>query len=267
MRRTLAAAVIAATLGLTGCTSAPPPVSEKVQAAYEEGLKQAAGPQEVQFVTLEEVLPKLRAGEPFTLTVIGDSTGYSTTGWVRPTVEVITAATGKAAVVHDWDATAVGYAAPVTIGDGQPTLTVWNGSASGKNADYAAENAAALMPEKSDLIIINHGHNSGAVFNAMEHLKRLVSAVRTSGNGKDAALVVTAQNPRTDGEAGKVGAEVVAATKETAATYEGVTVLDVHSAFQNSGQPLPSLLVSDGLHPSPAGYEVWSAAVLESLGF
>lgn len=244
-----------------------PPVSDKVQAAYEAGLKQATGPQEVKITELQEVLPRLKAGGPFTLAVIGDSTGFSSTGWVRPTVEAITAQTGKAAIVRDWDVDTGAYAAPITVGDGEPTLTVWNGSASGRNADYAAQNIATLLPEKADLVIVNHGHNSPAVYNATEHLKRLLNAIRTGTNGKDAALVVTAQNPRTDGEAAKIDAEVVTATKTTAATYKGATVLDVYGGFQDGGQPLPSLLAADGLHPSPAGYKVWSAAALKLLGF
>jgi lysophospholipase L1-like esterase len=260
------AAALALTVVLTSVSHpAPPPVSDKVQAAYDAGKTLAPTVRRVPD-KLADVLPKLHTTkDEFVLTVLGDSTGVGPQAWVRQTVERVAEASGRYTAIHEWSPDTGAYAPPVYVGpEGPVTLIVYNGSASGKNASYAAENLPALLPNKSDLIIINHGHNSPALLNAMEHIKRLINMIGGTAN-EYSAIVVTAQNPRLDAGAA-VDAEVVAATRELPVTYPSISVLDAYAAFEAAGD-LEPMLAGDGLHPAAPGHKVWADAAVKLLGF
>lgn len=48
--------------------------------------------------------------------------------------------------------------------------------------------------------------------------------------------------------------------------FPELAVIDVQSAFKAAGD-LPSLLLPDGLHPSPAGSQIWAQTVLKVMKF
>jgi lysophospholipase L1-like esterase len=244
---------------------APPQVSEKVAAAAKaaETLKPVASKMPL---TLAEVLPNLKSGKgQFVLTVLGDSTGVGPQAWVRQSLQRIADDTGRPASLRNWNPKTGKYDAPEHVGPaGKETLIVWNGSASGQNASYASQHLVAMLPQKSDLVIINHGHNSPALMNATEHLRGLITAVWRTESER-AAIVVTAQNPRLDTGA-KIDAEVVKMTKAIPATFPTISVIDAYKAFEDAGN-LEALISGDGLHPNPEGQQVWTAAVMDALGF
>ncbi|GAP54015.1 gdsl-Like Lipase/Acylhydrolase [Arthrobacter sp. Hiyo6] len=267
----IGAAVVATLVTVVAVTSyatAPkdyPVVSDKVYAEYL--AKQTLAPKEDKSpLKLADVLPKLHAkDQEFVLTVIGDSTGFGPQAWVRQTVQRVADATGRPTSIRDWDSKIGDYGPPQHIGPaGKETLIVWNGSASGQNASYATAHLPAMLPQKSDLVIINHGHNSPVLMNATEHIRGLINAIWRTDSER-AAIVVIAQNPRLDAGA-KVDADVVAMTKGLPSSYPTISVLDVYSLFTAAGDLAP-LLSPDGLHPAAPGYKIWTDAAVKMLGF
>jgi len=242
-----------------------PPVSAQVQAAYDAGKTLAPTAKKLPN-KLADVLPKLHdPNQEFVLTVLGDSTGFGSQAWVRQTVQQVADVTGRPTSIRDWDSKISDYGPAQHMGPaGKETLIVWNGSASGQNASYATAHLAAMLPQKSDLVIINHGHNSPALANATEHIKGLISAVWNTPS-QYAAIVVTAQNPRLDAAA-KSDADVVTMTKTMPTIYPTISVLDIYAAFSAAGDLAP-LLSPDGLHPAAPGYKIWTDAAVKMLGF
>lgn len=216
-------------------------------------------------LTMAQAAEKLTGTtEPFTLAIIGDSTGFGPQSWVRQTVEQIVEQTGRPALIHEWNPTTGAYDPPNRVGPaGAETITVWNGSASGRNAQYSVDHLAAMLPGKADLIIVNHGHNLVSIEAADRQIRALLLAIRGGAN-ELTAVAFTMQNPRTDAETAR-GEAVRAVIGNYVKTIEEVTVIDAYTAFQSAGN-VPALLNSDGLHPVRAGYTIWANTVLPLLG-
>jgi lysophospholipase L1-like esterase len=202
---------------------------------------------------------KLRTTEdPFTLTIVGDSTGFAEQGWVVASLKDINRATGRTIEFSTWNMASGKYDPARTIGTGAPTLTVWNGSAPGKDATYSRTNLAALMPAKTDLLIINHGHNVGLP-DTMRTM--LVDAAAKAGPGS--AVAIMKQNPEVG--AGQSAQENrMKAVASIAADFPGVELIDAFAAFDVRN---PALLMPDGVHPTAEGYRLWADVFLRRLGF
>lgn len=213
----------------------------------------------VKVANLKAAADKLRTtDEPFTLTVVGDSTGFPDQGWLVTSLRDIHEATGRVIALHTWNNETTEYGPVRIIGEGEPTLTVWNGSAPGKDAAYSLQNLNALMPKTPDMLILNHGHN----VKLTGTLRSLV--VQTAAKaGPKAAVGIMKQNPETSaGQAFQASrmATVDAAAKE----FKGVQLIDAYSAFDLNN---PKLLTDDGIHPTAEGYRLWADVFLRRLGF
>lgn len=241
-----------------------PPVGAASAPAVSFSPAPEATVQMVGAVPVAEVVPALAdPAQNFTLTVVGDSTGFPRQGWVEATMRQVRAATGRTISMRTWNQEKGEYDAPRVFGSGEPTLIVWNGSAPGRDAGYSVQNLDALMPEPSDLVIVNHGHNIAAPAYAEAQLGRLFDAIRPK-LATSTAVLMTTQNPET-GPGVERQKAVTDASKQTAERY-GVEVLDPYAAYEQRAD-MPALLMPDGVHPNEVGYRVWAELVTQKLGF
>lgn len=202
---------------------------------------------------------RLMSNQQYTISVLGDSTSEVADGWVYLLSRRIAQSYNKAVVVRDWDSTTNTYSPDRTYGT---PVTVWNGSARGKDARYAVERFDQLAPAPADLTIINHTHNNpwGAV-TEISKLVDLAEANSKPGGG----VVVTLQNPRVDSaDRALLEQQVIDGLRAAYGSPEsGVIVADVNAAFRAGD--LSELLSQDGLHPSKDGSELWANTLASTL--
>jgi hypothetical protein len=201
---------------------------------------------------------KLReAKSPFTLTVIGDSTGFPKQGWVEVLAQEISSRSNRAVSVRTWNMNTSSYDSAHRYGDGDPLLTIWNGSSPGRDAAYSDAHLGEIIKGRSDLVIINHGHNVPDI----QYLRRLTYRIAEVSGG--AAMALTKQNPRADPGA-EEHARKMAAVAPMVAELPGTVLLDAWAAYPADPTPW---LSPDKVHPSPEGYAAWANVVLSRLGF
>lgn len=204
----------------------------------------------------------LSRADPYTISVLGDSTGNDKNEWVHILARRISKNYERTVVVHDWDIDTNTFTKVTTYGSG-PSTTIWNASGSGKSAQYSLQYFQRMTPDTPDLTFINHGHNDP--WNALDGITKLVKMTQDAGNGPIAVII---QNPRLDG--GRPGrAKLEANVFRDIADYfanpeTGVTVVDVFSQFP-AGDQLAGALRPDGLHPSDEWQQVWADSVAEKL--
>lgn len=222
----------------------------------------APEPLQLDVAPVDDVVAKLQdPAYNFVMTVVGDSTGFPAQGWVEQSARQIRAETGRTVAIHTWNNEAEGYDPARVFGDGEPSLTIWNGSAPGKTPEYSIEHLDAIMPERSDLVVVNHGHNIPSAMGATTSMRALLEALPLDGS---TALMVMAQNP--ENVTGQRQQDVVQETTELVAQVPNVEVVDAFTAFQ-SADDLSALLEEDGIHPNEAGYRIWAELFTERLGF
>ncbi|GGG04008.1 hypothetical protein GCM10007304_17670 [Rhodococcoides trifolii] len=195
--------------------------------------------------------------QPFTMTVIGDSTGNQYAEWVYLLGRHL-ADLGRNVTVHDWSIDTNQYVSQQSFGpaDGPP-MVIWNGSASGKPTQYSLDNWDAMVPEPTDFFMISHGHNELTGDQAVGGIGRILARTLP----EPTAIVL--QNPRLDENAQRQ-ADIVAATRAQFATSDAAEV-DVWAAFEQQGDIAP-LLNDDRFHPSDAGEIIWANTVQQALG-
>lgn len=255
---------------LAGCVKAPPPYESRYtgpppSGGVAESAVEPSAPRHPAF-DVASVDAALASGRPYEINVLGDSTGNNDNEWVHLIARRIANNYGRAVTVHDWSLDTNAYVSEVTYGVGAP-VTIWNGSAPGRGADYSAQQFPAIAPEPPDVTIISHGHNNpnGAVRN----ITALINLAYTSGTR---GVVVLTQNPILPNSiAGPPErAELEANTfREINTTFNnpsnGTVVIDVFSAFP-TGPELEGLLVAgDGVHPNAAGEQLWADTVAAGL--
>lgn len=205
----------------------------------------------------------LAGGQPYVISVLGDSTGNDTNEWVHILARRISSNYAREVTVHDWHIDTSAYAKDTTYGSGAPT-TIWNASASGQSAQYAVEHFDEMVPRSPDLTFINHGHNDP--WNALSGITQLVSLVGNKGSGQIAVIL---QNPRLDG--GRPGRAHLESTLFQSIAHRfsnpdsGVILVDVFSKFP-TGDALAGALKPDGLHPTDEWEQVWADTVAQRLG-
>lgn len=268
-RKTLAnvglAALAAVTAGVVGFAVMEDPAQSPAVVARSPVVTVKPTAAQPAYPLLADVAPALKqAGQRMVVAVLGDSTGNGPDEWVRLSVDAIVQQTGRTVSLSTWNPDAGAYAPAEVIGPGEPDLIVWNGSASGKRPLYASENLPAMLPEKSDIVILNFGHNNGNAVEARTQVGNLIGQIR-SGASNGAAMATTIQNPRLD-KYKDSAALVVDGLRTQTGLFPELAVIDVNTAFKAAGD-LPSLLLPDGLHPSPAGSQIWAQTVLNVLGF
>jgi hypothetical protein len=217
----------------------------------------------VPFTPVPEVMARLsNASQPWTMTVIGDSTGNAEDEWVYLSAESLGEQYDRPVIVHNWSVELNRYDSETSVGQGSgEPIIVWNGSASGAPPTYSNEHRETLAPQPSDLVIINHGHNMGDVENDMNELSEIADWVMSNQESAP-ALAVTLQNPRLDEQADRQAQ--IAELLEGAWPDRGAAVIDVRSAFNDFGD-ISVLVQPDGFHPNTEGEVIWAETVLTAL--
>lgn len=223
-------------------------------------------------VSLSSALKKLENPErPFTVALIGDSTGVDTAGWQMKVMDWLSIQSGRPWEMRQWHQDEAygppGYFPdPWKYGDGaNAPITLWNASAGGKSFEYTAEYLDTMFPEglKSvDLLLVNHGHNVDPphqyYYTGVPVMEQLLKRY------PEAAMLVMAQNPEKGAPANITALETVLRYVYTLGERRGAEIVDVHAAFEKTGHP--NRLIDETLfHPSPKGYQMWANLVVEHL--
>lgn len=201
----------------------------------------------------------------FVVQVIGDSTGNEQGEWVDIAFRALAVQLDRPLIQHPWDVFSNSYLDAITAnpeGANAP-LVVWNGSASGKTAEYSLLNVDALVPVEPDLVILNHGLNNvlqpAQVGEQFTSLIAEIERTWPSTIGYAALL----ENPRLDQHAAAHDT-VIGHVSSWLAEHQEVRPIDAHSAYLESGD-VAALLSPDLLHPAPAGSALTAATVLAAL--
>ncbi|WP_143546787.1 SGNH/GDSL hydrolase family protein [Rhodococcus sp. 06-235-1A] len=201
----------------------------------------------------------LLAPEPYVMTVVGDSTGNGEAEWVYILAQHLSRL-GRSVLIHDWDPDLNQYTTESKFGPGGvPTLTIWNGSAAGKNTVYSQANWDALVPETPNFVVFSHAHNQTDVSQGVSGVTQMVRRTLP-----DTAVAVILQNPRLDDAADRQAATVAALRKQFESEAARPALIDVWTAFQQAPDLAP-LLEPDRFHPSRAGEELWEQVVSTAL--
>lgn len=224
---------------------------------------------EVSRVPVGDAMDRLEEDDrPFTVAIIGDSTGASGKGWQVRLGKWISDTYDRPVTLHPWavEVDPNGYQETWGLGDGKGApVTIWNGSASGQNIAYSVEHLDELVPAEAgdpDLILFNHGHNvvaDGWTTAAPALLVDLAEA------HPDAAFAVMLQNPEVEPSLHvDVQREVVEDARGWADDHD-VAAVDVWSRFEDAGN-VARLIDDTGYHPTPKGYRLWADEVIDVLG-
>ncbi|MBW4094573.1 MAG: SGNH/GDSL hydrolase family protein [Acidobacteria bacterium] len=254
--------VAALLLALAGCASEPPPVSDKVAQYYSNPPSAAAAAPAPAPVAPAVALLNDKA-RPWTMQVVGDSTGAGPARWVHVLAARMSAKYDRPVELHEWANASNSYSAPTIVGiaTGAP-IVIWNGSASGKGTQYSLDNWAAMVPTRPDIVVINHGLNMPDAPSAKAGVAAIISRALLQWP-KPTAFAITIQSPRLD--SGAATEDVVTAMLRQNWAAGPVAEIDVYKAFKETGSVAP-LLVSDHLHPSSKGAEIWADTVQNALG-
>ncbi|MDH3022463.1 SGNH/GDSL hydrolase family protein [Gordonia alkanivorans] len=215
---------------------------------------------------LDAVSADLRNPDPYSITVVGDSTANNADEWGYRLADRIASTFKRTVIVHDWSIEQSGYNREVTVGaPGRPLVDIWNGSASGKGPAYSIENWAKLSPEPAKLYLINHGHN-------VADPSRLVDGVNTLARDAKAqnplaTVGIVLQNPRMDSperqQSQQDGVDRLRSYVEHENIY-GAAVIDVNRAYYRAGD-VALLLREDRFHPNVRGSVVAADTIAARL--
>lgn len=204
---------------------------------------------------------------PFTISVIGDSTGAIDDNWVGQTAQWMSDKYDRPVELHQWSVRVEpnAYQPVQTIGAGaNAPIVIWNGSAEGKDITYSLTNWDKLVPVDGaafDLAFINHGHNVGAgkLVTAGDYLLKKIA-----GTMSTAAVIGIGQNPQED-EGGTLGPaqETNVRAWMSSAKRQGYAVVDVLDVFLD--QDDYSKLLLGAVHPNRDGFTLWAQAVEKVL--
>ncbi len=200
------------------------------------------------------------SSRPWTLAVVGDSTGYGPDRWVDQLAPMIAKERQRQVVVHDWNDETARYDPARTIGRGGTPITIWNAATPGKTPDYARDRLSTLVPAgvSPDVIIVNHGHNTGP--DIAHDMTGLMEALTL--RYPDAPIAYTVQNPYLGDDA---ATQRDRADQERAfAQQGGWRVIDVDKAFR-SRRDLASLYFDDR-HENRRGGILWARTARAATG-
>lgn len=215
--------------------------------------------------TLDEAMGRLAdADRPFNVLILGDSTSLDTyKGWHVLTFQWLADQTDRPWTLWQWNSDqAVAevryHEQPRDRTGSGAMINVWNASAGGQGFTYAEANADRLIPdgEEFDLVIVNHGHNiaperayytEGIPFLDSLHADRL----------SDAAMVMVAQNPERGDVLRIHKMSTIVDMVGVYAELHDLPVVDVYSAFNETGRPARLVDRVSMRHPTHAGYRLW----------
>lgn len=219
-------------------------------------------------VSIPEAMSRLDdTGRPFTVVVLGDSTGAEANSWPTLVAEWISQEYDRPVTMHLWreGSDPAGYLPPAQVSDGvNAEVTLYNGSAAGKDAAYTAAQLTSMIPvdmRAVDLVLINHGHNHAAN-KLVEQIHPLITQIST--NASQAAIGFILQNPE---EIGKPHAIVQERNTEAIRQYSerfAYESINVRQTFLDYGDFRS--LYKDPIHiAGEPGYRLWADTVIETL--
>lgn len=244
-----------------------PPVTDAGPRPFASQRAKAEDVVKLDTVAPAKALSRLEdASRPFTLAVLGDSTGAPAGGWVEQVGEWVGQTYDRPVSYNSWtlDRDPDGYTTARSISTGAgAAVTVWNGSAAGQKPGYTMEHLAEMVPVKGadvDLVLINHGHNAAPGSLASSAGKLLRQAAEEYPN---AAIMTMTQNPERAGYGNESAHKANMASFASFAERNNVPVIDVRSAFEDA----PDLddLLADDVHPNQDGYNLWAETVIAAL--
>lgn len=187
------------------------------------------------------------------INVLGDSTSNTSSEWVYRWAEALGAEAFVS--VHTWNpATGTWFPQARTYGEGERSITIWNGSANEGNPGFPLELTGMIEPE-ADLTILNYGHFGDPDFVAST-LDELLDTLNAGGEDP-APVVLTAQNPALPTWIGY--ADTNREAMRAAAEERELPVIDVYAAFDET-EDWKALLV-DEVHPNDDGQQLWADTV------
>lgn len=267
-RRFLPVFALSAVLAMTGCSSAPPPVSDKVQAYYDANKGQApvmpsTEPASADGVTGDGMLGSIQAAvtgpNDAVGSVLGDSTGNGPEEWVALWSQHLTKY--GTVTLHMWNQdTSDWNPEPRVYPGGSKQVTIWNGSQPGSTYTYPLERLDMMQPEKPSFTILSFGHNMAAKSADVGSAELLAAVDKKWGVVLPAA--VTLQNPAQGEREPRTASSVNAITAW--APIAGYPTINVNKAIHDAG-PVASFL-QDDVHPNPAGSQIWADTVATTLG-
>jgi lysophospholipase L1-like esterase len=151
---------------------------------------------------------------------------------------------------------------------GSRTIHIWNGSRPGADMNYLTDTwrrDMMLPPVDAALAFLSCSHNdqgdTGSVISAkwdawLAHAKTKLPT---------AAFVVNTQNPQILPTVPRREHLIRRRQIMTWAARNGAYAIDAYAAFLADGRPMTDLIKTDGLHPSPAGSQVWANAVISAF--
>ena len=194
-----------------------------------------------------------------------------------------TAPTGTGTGISDggctWNYTSAAstgqYRAAVTLqtGTGANTLYVYLGSCPGFTFQYCLTNWTALVPSTPDLWTLNHGYNqsespvwtpAGGGYEGGWYALVLAVIRKCQSIAPNAGVIACAQPPKASPQSGAYITAQALRSQAMAviAATEGCGLIDAYTAFAQTPGGGASLVSSDGIHPSTAGYQVWLQVAL-----
>lgn len=205
-----------------------------------------------------------------TILVQGDSTGSAPTRWVhRFTVYLATAHPALTVRYHGWDQQTQTSFMPVETvqrGRGRGTLDVWNASMPGAITGYTLHQhfKQQTAMRHVDALFINYSHNDSTV---SDYGPLFTSLAKADQRKYPSAMIVgLTQNP----EFAPRPATWVATTTlhapqvRAACKAHGWELIDTFADFQQAiatGGHTKYIASEDGVHPTPAGDQLWAASV------
>lgn len=228
--------------------------------------------------TVKEGLADLASERPYTVAVLGDSTGASAGNWPQEIARWMGETYDRTVMFHSWreysdeaiaeEGLRPGYVDTQVVhrGSGAP-ITFFNGSTPARNAEYSLEKIKQLIPVESpldvDLVFVSHGHNEGpgAIVGNVGDL--LYSQAPVYAN---ATWVVILQNPERPNTPHADIQKLGTASLRYQMNAERFPTVDVEAAFEK----IPEFwkLYEDALHldpDQPKARETWVGAVLDVL--
>jgi len=205
--------------------------------------------------SLTPIKTKILAGAAdVTILVIGDSTSTATTHWVYRFAQwLVTLYPTHTVTYRLWNDASTAYGAPATLatGTGPRSIRVYNASAGGFHIArwMAGRYAGAIGALTPDLILTNDGVNLWSSAVADTRRRYFAAFQRILLDKPGTPIAITLQHPFSDSDAMD---NAIAALRQVASRFPGMTVIDAHARFVEAGKP--AIWYDNSSHPSALGH-------------